>query len=426
MSNFLAVAAVTASLKRVLDEALAAGVPGAVPNATVTTTRPESVDNGAGERKGINVYLYQVTPNTAWRNEDLPTRRPDGTLVQRPTAAIDLHYLLTFYGDEGELEPQRLLGMAVRTLNARPVLTRAAVTAAVSAAVDDDPATFLQFADLGDAIESVKLSPLPLNLEELSKLWSVFFQTPYVLSAAYQGTVVLIESDETPRRGLPVRDRRLYVMPFRNPVVDDVVSAAGVREPILAGSTLRVRGSRLVGDVTRVRIGALEVAPDAATARDEELRVALPATLQAGVHGLQVVHLVSMGEPALPHPGFESNVAALVLRPTVVTPVTAAAGDDPGTVDVTVELDPPVGVRQRVSLLLDEAEPPDDRAPRAYRFDAPGRDVEGAPESSPTVTVTVAGVEAGVYLVRVHVDGAESPLETDADGRFAGPTVTVP
>lgn len=425
MSNFLAVAAVTASLKRVLDEALAAGVPGAVPNATVTTTRPESADNGAGERKGINVYLYQVTPNAAWRNEDLPTRRPDGTLVQRPTAAIDLHYLLTFYGDEGDLEPQRLLGMAVRTLSARPVLTSAAVTAAIDAAVDDDPATFLQFADLADAIESVKLSPLPLNLEELSKLWSVFFQTPYVLSAAYQGTVVLIEGDDTPRRALPVRDRRLYVTPFRTPVVVEIGSAAGATEPVVAGSTLRVRGSRLLGDVTRVRIGALEVAPDAATARDDELRVELPADLPAGVHGLQVVQLVSMGDPPLPHPGFESNVAALVLRPRVVAPVETAPGDA-GAVDVTVELEPAVGMRQRVALLLDEADPPGDRAPRAYRYDAPGRAAEGAPETSATVTFAVAGVEAGDYLVRVQVDGAESPLETDADGRFVGPAVTMP
>ena len=36
----------------------------------------------------MNVYLYQVTPNAAFRNVDLPTRRADGTLVKQPVAAL--------------------------------------------------------------------------------------------------------------------------------------------------------------------------------------------------------------------------------------------------------------------------------------------------------------------------------------------------
>ena len=47
----------------------------------------------------MNVYLYRVSPNPAWRNQDLPTRAR-GPIVDRPLTAIDLHYLLTFYGDE--------------------------------------------------------------------------------------------------------------------------------------------------------------------------------------------------------------------------------------------------------------------------------------------------------------------------------------
>ena len=69
---------------------------------------------------GVNVFLYQVTPNAAWRNADLPTRRANGDLIQRPQAALDLHYLLTFYGDESLLQPQRVLGSVVRTLHCGP------------------------------------------------------------------------------------------------------------------------------------------------------------------------------------------------------------------------------------------------------------------------------------------------------------------
>src|SRR5262249_12944870 len=119
MSNFLAVATVTATLSQLIQAAVGTDVPG----ATVTRMRPESVATGTPSTT-VNLYLYQVTTNTAWRNADVPTRRPNGQLMQYPQVALELHYLLSFYGDEEQLEPQRLLGSAVRTLHARPVLTR--------------------------------------------------------------------------------------------------------------------------------------------------------------------------------------------------------------------------------------------------------------------------------------------------------------
>src|SRR5439155_18021587 len=125
-----------------------------------------------------------------------------------------------------------LLGSAVRTLHARPVLTRQMIRDTVSSVA------FLANSNLADAVELVKFTPIPLALEELSKLWSVFLQTPYVLSVAYQGTVVLIESEETPQAALPVRERNVYVVPFRQPVIEQVMAQAGPNQPITAGSTL--------------------------------------------------------------------------------------------------------------------------------------------------------------------------------------------
>jgi hypothetical protein len=92
MSNFLAIATVTAALRQTLNAVAGIDVPG----AEVTTMRPDEPTNTDAR---VNIYLYQVTPNAAWRNADLPTRRNDGGLVQRPQVALDLHYLLTFYGD---------------------------------------------------------------------------------------------------------------------------------------------------------------------------------------------------------------------------------------------------------------------------------------------------------------------------------------
>src|SRR5690606_16023724 len=81
--------------------------------------------------------------------------------------------------------------------------------------------------NLADAVEQIKFTPLTLSLEELSKLWSVFFQAPYALSVAYQGTVVLIESEESPHSPLPVLRRgeedrgvQLLLGPF--PIIDSI------------------------------------------------------------------------------------------------------------------------------------------------------------------------------------------------------------
>jgi Pvc16 N-terminal domain len=424
VSNHLAVATVTATLKRTLDEALAAATPGSVPNASASTVRPEDASNGNGGKTGINIYLYQVVPNASLRNDELPTRRSDGSLARRPQAALDLYYLLTFYGDEKEQEPQRLLGTAVSTLNARPVLSRDSIRDAIDQAVADDPSTYLQFSDLVDQIDLVKLSPLPLNLEELSKLWSVFFQTPYVLSVAYMGTVVLIESDLSPRSALPVKARNLYVTPFRSPVVERVVAAAGPSEPITPGTAILVQGTGLRADVTEVRVGGSVVVPAADEITDTEIALSLPTGVPAGIQGVQVVQPFLMGTPPLPHEGVESNAAPFVLRPVITGAVTTAAGSDPGVFDVSIPLDPPVGQAQRVVLLLSEFGAPTTRAPFGYSFPAPSRNQPASPPTTATITVPTIGVQPGDYLVRVQVDGAESLLGVDGAGLFASPLVT--
>jgi len=427
MSNFLAIATVTATLSQLLQAAANEAVPG----ATVSTVRPESMDNGA-PGPGINIYLYQIIPNAAWRNADLPTRRADGTLVQRPQAALDLHYLLTFYGNETELEPQRLLGSGVSVLHAQPVLTREMIRAAISAVTGGDSDHYLADSDLAEQVETIKFSPLPLNLEELSKLWSVFFQTPYALSVAYQASVVLIEAEGTPQRALPVREPLVYGVPFRQPVIEQVLSQAGANQPIVADGTLVIRGQRLRGDVTQVRIGEVEVTPASENVSDTQISLLLssppfPAgSLRAGVQGVQVVHPMMMGEPLTLHRGVESNVAAFVLRPTI-TGVSVSdvqgSGDEPRSADVTVQVNPTVGKAQRVVLLLNERS---NEAPAAYSFAAPSREAD-----ADSITIPISGVKAAEYLVRMQVDGAESPLAVDTDpasptfNQYVGPTVPI-
>lgn len=195
MSNYLAVATVTAVLRDLLQEAAGAAVPG----ATVTTRRPEAVNDGGQHKPVVNIFLYRVAPNAAWRNTDIEIRYPDPDapeerarerIEKRSQVPLNLSYLFSFYGNELELEPQRLLGSVVGAIHAHPRLPPQAVRGTVGRErhLRDSDLEF-QVAQ----IEDVKLTPISLSLEELSKLWSVFFQVPYALSVAYEAAAVLIE-----------------------------------------------------------------------------------------------------------------------------------------------------------------------------------------------------------------------------------------
>ena len=357
----------------------------------------------------VNIYLYQVTPNAAYRNADLPTRRLDGTLVQRSQAALDLHYLLTFHGNDSQLEPQRMLGAVASTLQSQPLLSSDNIAAAVS------EYNFLAGSGLDTQVERVKFTPTALTLDEFSKLWSVFFQVEYSLSAAYQASLVLIQSDDVPQSPLPVKKRRLYVQPLRWPQIDQVIAQGGAELPIVSGTALVIEGQQLSGDTTLVLIEDQEFAPASVT--DTQVTLTVPPGIHAGVQGLQILQKVQMGSPPTAHRGVESNVAPFVLRPTITATPTAVSAP-PGT-NVTVQLAPNIGVGQRAVLMLNSLS---GATPRAYT-------------SLPTISTAdtnqivlfIEGVPTGTYLARVQVDGAESPLTYDTStNEFTQPKMIMP
>jgi len=402
MSNYLAIATVTAALQQVLQDP----VKNAVGGATVGFNRPDGTSSGKSSPL-VNVYLYQITPNAAYRNDDLPTRRSDGTVVQKPQAALDLHYLFTFHGNDDQLEPQRMLGAVVNTLHAQPLLSTQNIQAAAVAF------GFLAGSGLDTQVERVKFTPSSLSLDEFTKLWSAFFQVEYTLSAAYQASLVLIESDDTPQEGPPVAKRNVYALPFRRPTITHIISQAGANQPILPTSTLVVQGTQLLAPLTLIRAGDAVVTPTTVT--DKAIILPVPAGLAGGVQGLQVVQQLLIGTPPEPHSGFESNVAPFVLHPVIV-PVTATASQ------VTVNVTPAAQKGQRATLLLNEATLPPPPAPAAYSFSLPP-----LASNTSTLTFNLMNVQGGgtKYFIRVAVDGAESPLDLDPNSLTFGPTVTI-
>ncbi|MDP9353137.1 MAG: Pvc16 family protein [Chloroflexota bacterium] len=403
MSNHLAVATVTATLKQMLDAAATQDVTG----AGTTVVRPDKIPNN---KAGINIFLYRVTPNAAWRSSDLPTRDSRGQLTALPRAALDLHYLLSFYGDDAKLEPQRLLGSAVRTLQGRPVLSRDKIRAVITST---SFSPILGNSNLADEVELVKFAPLPLTLDDFSKLWNSF-QGDYYLSVAYQSTVVLIEPETSPQSALPVRERNVYVVPFGQPTIEAV-------EPQMlpiSGGPLTLRGRNLLAHETVVAFGDLESRPTGDSG-PERLEVPLPPGIRAGINPVQVIQRILMGAPE-PHEGFKSNVAAFVLQPTLSSLIHRDDGT-PLNRQVEATVVPSVEPRQEVVLLLNEV----GGSGRGFTLPA-------CPRTAVTGTITFSvhlgatRIPPGSYLGRVRVDGAESVLNRDANGRFTGPMVNVP
>ncbi|MEI6063729.1 MAG: Pvc16 family protein, partial [Pseudanabaena sp. ELA748] len=91
MSNYLAIATVTATLQRVLQSVIQQDIEG----ARATTFPPGAISTGAPE-VGVNIYLYQVTNNNALANYDSTPNRTKGIPLNRQVA-VDLCYMMSCY-----------------------------------------------------------------------------------------------------------------------------------------------------------------------------------------------------------------------------------------------------------------------------------------------------------------------------------------
>jgi hypothetical protein len=411
VSNHLAIATVTAALGQLVHTAAQSAVAG----VALRFGRPTAQTS---TEKKVHIYLYQVSANAALRNNDLPTRNSEGTLTTRPQAALDLHYLLTFYGDDQALEPDRMLGAVVRNLHARSVLSGAVIQNAIASHSAE-----LGGSNLESAPERVKFTPLPLSLEELSKLWSVFLQTPHALSVAYQGTVVLIEADESPSPVLPVLQRgkgdrgvETVLGPFPHLAAVHIgpVAAAGIRPRPPSypnaelGLQLTFTGENLAGDVVTLRFThphppAVEQTMPAGDRSATELRLELPDDAPAQSEwaaGIYTV-VVDVDRGGTKH---RSDAFALALAPHVIAiQPKPAPRDGAGSVTLTVTCRPQVKQAQSAVLLLG------DREVVAESL--------GAASDSLTFVIPNAPVAQDI-LAQVRVDGVGSmPFKFDDASR---------
>ncbi|NEQ29965.1 MAG: DUF4255 domain-containing protein [Leptolyngbya sp. SIO4C5] len=406
MSTALAIGAVTAILKGLLDNRLATAsgdLGGSAPAVTVQAPDLVVPPDASTDVDRLNLFLYQVTPNLGWRNVGYPARDSQGDRVSCPPLALNLHYLLSAYS-RVDFRAEIMLGYGMQLLHELGVLPRELIGARL-VALTDPPENVLAVSSLAQQIEMLKITPEALSTEEISKLWAAF-QTNYRPTAAYQVSVVLIESEYPARAALPVRAANFRVLPFKRPVI------AAVQPQILEpGDSLTLTGQNLRADELRLRFGAEPlVTPAEADVTNRQISAIPPAGLLAGVNVVQVLHLIDFGtsSPSEPHPGFESNTVAFMLRPTITPPASVSAGSD-----LSLAVAPPVGRNQRAVLLLG------DRA-----LTVPQRS-QSDPPTTGTLTIPIPDdFTPDTYLIRLRVDGAESRLTPDS-GPFTGPTLQV-
>lgn len=422
MSNALSIATVTAVIKNLLENGLVSdAIAASVGDVLVTALPPDKVQVGSDERAQINLFLYHVTQNrnVDWVSQEYRSRySTSNTYSTNPPLALDLHYVLTAYGPK-DFQAEILLGYAMQMLYKLPTITSETIENALKNAAETSTSgvfsqaiTGLSVSNLALKVGQIKVSPAFLTMEETSKIWSAL-QTNYRPSATYQVSMVLIESDSTDKS-------EVLDLMLSEPSLEQVTtpsSQAGAN--ITVGSTLLIRGKRLRGDITKVRLSNIDKLFTPFDVQDTQVSLQVPL-LRAGVQNVQIIHETMRSTDQ--HNLVESNVMAFVLHPKITVEtlhVTSLQSNDGDlrSIDISVKFSPKVGKDQRVILQLNRIS---SHELVAYSLLAPAQT-----EDTDTITVPLKNIKPGEYLVRVKVDGAESALYKNQSGEYDSPRITI-
>jgi hypothetical protein len=401
MSNSVAIATVTAVLGKLLETGIKINDDGN-PDPDLTdldvTTQPPGKARNTKTSNQVNIFLYNVLPDPAICNMDLPRTVRSGE-YGLPPLALNLQYLITAYGkgDDDRLA-HRILGRAMRILSDFPLV-------GVSNLFDSaEIRGLLSVSGIDLQPEHVRITRLPLSLDELSKLW-MMFQTDYRISAAYQVAVVLIESMQPARSALPVlrrgaADEGAAVSAARIPILTGI-QPSGSMPSATQGADVTVLGRFLDAEGIQVRFTSLRLAAPVEMApvevHSDSVRVHLsslaedPSAYATWVPGFYTTALAvrNPGKPVL-----VTNEVAIALAPVItIFPLSAPAGD----LVLTVTCTPRVHDDQSAILLFGDSQVP-----------AQGRNTPADTSQPTSFTFLVRNTLPGTYLVRLRVDGVDS------------------
>jgi hypothetical protein len=399
MSTAFAISAVSAVLQYYLRNVLgdlSSLFGGAV---AVSAKAPDLVQHdigdGSSEQNQVNLFLHQVTYNPGWRNVDLPSLGADGsTPLTNPPLPLDLHYLLTAYGSE-DCQAEVLLGHTLLMLHQFPVIARKDISVALGALTPSPLAVALNASGLADQIEQIKITPSPLNREEMAWLWTAL-KADYRPTFPFQASVVLIEPETPLSLPFPVLSRNIVVNALQPAQIlqivppDQQVSAA-------AGDMVTVNGEFLKGATEVVlsypRLGARVPAP-ATNVTANSLQFIVPADTvavpcPAGIYSLAVNFADPLGNVTQTSNSLPFAIAPILqLAPLPVVQTGT-------TTEVTATFSPAARPNQKVSLAIGSQSVP------APAFET----------NQTTLTFTFAPpLAAGKQLARLVIDGSPSQI----------------
>jgi hypothetical protein len=404
MTNYHAIATVTATLRDILFENL--NIPQFA--GIKITSKPLDVLETEGPELRLNLFLYKVTPNRGFQDVELPVRNTNGELVRSPLLPINLHYLVTSFNNDTdelqEIKSQQILSKAMMILNENSILSREKilVTRMNSPKIPDK--------DLDDHLETqvelVKITPESMSLEEITKLWSSFFQIHYRLSVSYLATLILLDSKKEPKISPPVQERKLYVLPLTKPTIEKIDPQIVESRP---DSHITIFGQNLMAENVEILFGNVTVKPSTSDVFSDRIRVILPSQLETGIKSVIVAHPLTVVEPPTKHGNWNtSNVAAFVLSPTITDPVGINTITRGSSLTITVE--PGVTHQQKVLVLLGEHQfevklpKPEDAVYPIHVLPALTVPTDFPLESAPQR-----------FLLRIRIDGADSFVRFDND-----------
>lgn len=435
MSNALAIAAVTSSLVNLITVQLrevAANPSLNFPSGVSVTAQPPDAANNDTFLHQVNLFLYNVMPNAAWRNMPVPSQVKRGESAM-PPLALNLYYLITAYtrdtSDGGDTSGHKLLGTVMSIVNDHAILKAADLAIPES--------------DLQNQVDGVRLTLQPLSVEEIFRLWSGF-QAQYRTSVAYEASVVLIDSTLPTRTPLPVLQRgrdaggttvqpdplpypTLFSVQLANAKAagspGSVASPAALPPTALLQDVLVIAGHRLDGATVAARFNSQRLStpidivvpqtnvPESSRTADEIRVKLLTDPAHPGVDltkwpaGLYTVS-------AIINPGSKTEQATnelpFSLAPQIDTsqPITPTR-DTNGDVTITLSCSPQVLPEQRVALLLGDQEIV----------------VQPRPKQTNSLTFVAGNVASGDYLLRLRVDGVDSfPFTRTGDPITRPPT----
>jgi Pvc16 N-terminal domain len=411
MSNGLAIAAVTAVLKNVLEDGLVQNSAlSSMGNVLLTTLPPDQVSVGVDGQPQLNLFLYQVSQN---RNADWIGRdrnqssqlRSKATHNENASLAINLHYLLTAYGSK-DFQTEILLGSAMALMHQTPVLSNDKIREALKhTATINRAGLFAQAMEstslplLTEQLGQVQITPNLFDTEKMSRLWSLL-QSSYRPSVAYEVSMIFI-GDRKPSNGTNSKPEGLD-----RPYIEKVATSSPTDGAIIAGSSLIVYGRNLRGEITKLCLNGGKSLLEPEVVEENRLLFTPPQSLQAGTQQIQVIHqpLYKLQNSQT----VESNERTFILHPIIATSYKeqeSITQEQEGQVEskkktLTVEFKPKVGQQQQVIFKLTSVNEADGED---YSFEAPPRNSDTS-----IIQLSIDAVTVGKYYIQVEVDGAES------------------